>query len=471
MKLLRLESEIGKCNFDCNLNDSLIIPPKSKIGLTSIAWEKNRTELTIDGSNNDFEIQIIDPVHGLSRLIAQMPIGTYSLVNINDFIDELEFSLNNACKTSIPKCIGLSFTCRENSSNKIVIETHQNKIIDPFREIGSTEKDYINIGVDNLGNNVYQKNGASNIYDTAIYGGDESYFFNTDLGCGIFRCEINELAPNTTEGFVIGLSSIEPKNMGNDFNFAINKYDFAIRASNRSEFYRYIFNDNGVKTEINSVIQPEIGDVIQISCNLGKIKGEVFQASGGGLILFNEEYKNGQAVLYPIIAFKDKTNCSIKKLRYTPFKEVESLGINEPVQSTSLCNFNFIIPTREAADFMGFRDLITTQFQSVNINIKASSTPEYFDRSETYIVELQTFSIDSYDMSESKQKRRDILSVINNSRDRLAADVLYEKDSPIMIDINNNNELIFRNLRMRVLNTDDEEISITNVCSAVLIIE
>ena len=107
------------------------------------------------------------------------------------------------------------------------------------------------------------------------------------------------------------------------------------------------------------------------------------------------------------------------------------------------------------------------------INFISDFIPIVYDASEAYIVELtQGLNLLSYDMSKGKQKRRNILAVIQNTRNKSEPDVLYENNRPMMIDINNQFKLLLKNLNMRIITTDEKRpIKINGFAEAVLLIE
>lgn len=74
--------------------------------------------------------------------------------------------------------------------------------------------------------------------------------------------------------------------------------------------------------------------------------------------------------------------------------------------------------------------------------MRATDAIEIYDRCESYIVELESFGIDSYDMSEGKQKRRFILALINNQKNVGEKDVVYDTSNPIFIDLNNKEDVL-----------------------------
>lgn len=86
-------------------------------------------------------------------------------------------------------------------------------------------------------------------------------------------------------------------------------------------------------------------------------------------------------------------------------------------------------------------------------------------------MELLNLPIDSFDFSANKQRKRYILQVIQNQRNKQEQDVLYETSSPLMIDLNNNNEILLKNINLRILNSEEQEVNINGVSNLTLIFD
>lgn len=291
VKLLRLESNELFLNFDNSLNDSLIVKPQSQIALSSISWEKEHPFITIDGSNNEITIEFIDD-GTTSRLVAQLTTGTYSYATIDTLREDIQNKLNDMLTITVPKCIGMNFKIEEgDDSNKLNITSYQNDAFDFFRSVGGDD-DFNNVGVKRMSTGAYEKiSNASTAqnYDSALFGFNKSFFYKTSRGCGIFRVQINNLSASAEKtGFLIGLTSTEPKNLGGDFDFVIGKYDFAIECRNTGEPYRYIKRDSvtGAKTLHNATFNPtavldeNTNDVLEISNNKGMLEGRIYTHAG-----------------------------------------------------------------------------------------------------------------------------------------------------------------------------------------------
>lgn len=497
VKLLRLESTESVLNFDCSLRDSLIIKPRSQVALSSIAWEQLHPSFTVDATNDEIDIEFIDAVHGNNTLTAKLPHLTYAYENIDALVTSLQDSLNNMLTINVPKCIGMNFQIVESKkNNKLRIISYQNDAFDFFR--AESGKDFFNVGptsqagVEAIGTGVYQKVGTADTFDSALYGTTRrSYFYKTSRGCGIFRCQIHNLALIGRHGFLIGLSRTEPKNLQGSFDFDVTKYEFAIECRNIAEPYRFIKrNADGTKTIITEPngltptlisVGSENNDILEISNNKGKLEGRIHtHASATPTLLFSEDYSPLLDVLFPIVAFKNKIDCSIMNLRYTP-KEAQVASVSDgsgvystilstpPPQNRDLIDFKFDFKGNTLSSYLGFTQTEYNFTQVKEFTMRATNAIEIYDRCESYIVELESFGIDSYDMSEGKQKRRFILALINNQKNVGEKDVVYDTSNPIFIDLNNKEDILLKNFKMRVLNTNEQVVQIASVSNAVVL--
>lgn len=382
VKLLRLESTESVLNFDCSLRDSLIIKPRSQVALSSIAWEQLHPSFTVDATNDESDVEFIDATHGNNTLTAKLPHLTYAYENIDALVTSLQDSLDNMLTINVPKCIGMNFQIVESKkNNKLRIVSYQNDAFDFFR--AESGKDFLNVGptnqagVEAINTGVYQKVGGIDAFDSALYGTTrKTYFYKTSRGCGIFRCQIHNLSLIGRHGFLIGLSRTEPKNLQGSFDFDITKYEFAIECRNIAEPYRFIKrNADGTKTIITepndltptlSGIGSENNDILEISNNKGKLEGRInTHASADPVLLFSEEYSPLLDVLFPIVAFKNKIDCSIMNLRYTP-KEAQVASVSDgsgvystilstpPPQNRDLIDFKFDFKGNTLSSYLGF---------------------------------------------------------------------------------------------------------------------
>ena len=80
---------------------------------------------------------------------------------------------------------------------------------------------------------------------------------------------------------------------------------------------------------------------------------------------------------------------------------------------------------------------------------------------------------ESYDYSENmyKEKRRNMLALLQNHRNSEEADVMFSTDSPVMIDLNNDMDILLKTLNMKILNTNVGQVQIDGRANAILLVE
>ena len=494
VKLLRLQSNIGTLNFDSILQDSLIIDSNSKIALMSVTWEKSANEITIDNSNDliKYSLEVGD------ERSFRLTHNTYSVTNQKEFLKDFQIQWNDNLVKSTPKAIGTQIHIYVENQN-IIIRSTQSPLIS-FPSLGTTtdyefdkiDEDTITIGT--LKTEQYSKETGTvdGTYDAGTYGiSSNSQGIIPQQGCGVHRLQISDL-DIINKGLYIGYSSLSGDKMAGNFTFSNMEYGILAESD---EFYTW--RKNGIQYQSDSLIpvvspQDLNNDIIEISSSFGYIRGVVYRwnitnQATDEYILFNSLGDEDPLQLikyYPMIAISGLTSKFIKP-RYTP--RLNSPEINKLLLSNELFDpltnkadqqdlqdeiIELEFPTLEMASFLGFNNVDMT-INSRVINFISDFIPIVYDASEAYIVELtQGLNLLSYDMSEGKQKRRNILAVIQNTRNKSEPDVLYENNRPMMIDINNQFKLLLKNLNMRIITTDEKRpIKINGYAEAVILIE
>lgn len=487
MKLIRLKSNVnGFCEFNNSINSDVLINKNSKIALKNISWVKEQFGIEIDNGNNEIKLDFKNPVDDSTlSTTAQLTTGeTYSSLNFNSFLHDLTKALNNSLKITIPKNIGLSFSCQQDSNNngKLLIESYQNNKLDFFVPEGDTTTDARNVNFETQGGNgIYGRTDAvANGYNSALFTVDNFQFFKSGKGCGIFNFQIYQFQLGDA-GLVIGLSSIEPNNMGNDFSPNIDKYDFAIVFKGQGVPYDIIQRDSttGINTKTISTVNGNLvnlgdndNDIMELSMNEGKIEGRVYsQAVPNGTLLFSQTYEGDLDSLYPVVAIHSHGS-RINTLRYTPKPRIESVALQDtllqnnsltirpPTQSRTHTIFTLTFQTQEIIKFLGFKKLINRTKREVEPFIEADFTPNFFDTTEAYIVILDSLPISSYDYSDDQRKKRNILALIQNMKNTNDIDVSYIESNPVFIDIKNNNPINLKNIKITVLTNENERVGI-----------
>ena len=126
--------------------------------------------------------------------------------------------------------------------------------------------------------------------------------------------------------------------------------------------------------------------------------------------------------------------------------------------------------SKALSDQLGFFDYFI-QETAFDLNWKAIRSVRYVDETECYLVEALNLQFDSYDGSKGIEKRRNLLAVIQNSRNRGQEDVMFDSNSVTYIDINNAHPLPLRNLQFRILNSDEGEVSTDGFSNMTVLID
>ena len=479
VKLLRLQSDAGVLNFSNSLQDNLILKPKSKIGLLNVAWEKELKTLLVNDSNDKVTVSF-----GGDIIEFTLPHGTWDSTNIEIFRKTVSNNFNNALSIDIPAAIGVEMKVEINDDNKLNFRAHQQLLRAFWADNNIPEDNYVNYGLDRDENGIIRKNEQNTHFDSAIYGINESYFFKSNEGCGVFRVQIKNLENSGADtGAYIGFSILNGA-YDSDFSFDTSKITFGIHVKKLGETYRYIKAVDGTP-EGPTVFNPtpstpfhsNIDDIMEIAVSNGKVVGTVYSDSTSK-VLFNEEYTGGHE-LYPIIAIANPS-VTLSTIKYTP-RDLGQINLSStfssddtsaPQQSIIPIKQEIEFETLEVASFLGFNQKSKSMSNKASeMNISSDFSLVYYDKSEAYIAELMNLNCQSYDFSEKKEKRRNIIALVQNHRDSDKSDVIFNTDNPVMIDLNNDMDILLRNLQMRILNTNEEQVQIDGRANAILLVE
>jgi hypothetical protein len=290
----------------------------------------------------------------------------------------------------------------------------------------------------------------------------------------------------TGAGFYIGLSETAPKDTGSTIPFL--DMTFGIRAQNTGadNNYKYVNNDGTETTssqQIENVAAGADNDYIEIGSHGGKIHLTVYNSSNpDGVDLVAAATYTGEQ-LFPYIVFFDQTGVYVGESYYVPPLTATSEEISTNFIPPSLLGVtNIVIQNRSdrlltlefeskiLSDQLGFFDYAHDDL-GLDLNWKAIRTVRYVDETECYLVEALNLNFDSYDGAKGQEKRRNLLAVIQNIRDRNQADVLYDSNSLTYIDLNNPNPLPLRNLQFRIINSDEGDVAVDGFSNMTLLLD
>jgi len=481
VKLIRLKSDANKLYFNNNIQSDLILKPNSKIALQNVSFEKKEQNIVIDNENKQITYD-----NGGGDVSVDLTEEIYNKNNFKTLLDDMDLQCNSGLNSSTPSDIGISFDCNTNDDNKFKIKT---KIA---FQINPTDR-FTVIDVDKSDPTSIFKSVNADGWDANI-GSNALSAFDGVNGCGIFRVQIGALAA-TGFGFYIGLSEDEPRDMAGDFN--PNKCQFLINAENSNSPYRFI--DPANPTLTNSGLNPvrfsspdtnNDNDILAIEASQGKIELKIYETGNpGGRILpgTTPQKYTGQKLLYPIIGIYQQTGTNIKNISYTFHEDASTSALTDtdikelkenivfstltpPQQDDTEQDKSFEFETSDLALSLGFAQRTLNAFVD-EMNFTADESIRFFDNTECYLVEALNLQFDSFDGSKGQEKRRNLLAVIQNIRDRTEPDVLFDSNSITYIDINNAFPLPLRNLQFRILNSDEGEVEVDGFSNMTILID
>ena len=477
VKLIRLKSNVDSLEFNNNIQSDLVLQPNSKIALQNVSFQKTEEKLVVNSTNKTITYD-----NGDGSVTVDLIEGTYDKNVFTNFLSDVGEKLNSGLNSSNESDIGLKFQAIVDDDNLLNINSEYNDQFNP------TEK-FTDVNIDKSDSTAIFKTTSDGSWDAYI-GSDKLIAYDGIHGCGIFRCQIGAL-DGTGDGFFIGLSETQPSDMAGIFDPT--KCVFCIQAVNSAVGYSYIMPSTSGSLNVSTLL-PETfavgdddNDILSIEASEGKIELKIYNASNPSGILLTgttpELYTNAKE-LFPIIGFNKGTNTGIKNLSYTyeddldesstsnikQFMALELSSLTPPQQDDGKKNKSFSFETLAFAQALGFQN----QSRTLNMDefhIVAVKSIRFFDDTECFLVESLNLSFNSYDGSDTQEKRRDLLAVIQNARDRDQSDVLYDSNSLIFIDLNNPYPLPLRNLQFRIINSDESTVNVQGYSNMTILIQ
>lgn len=489
MKLVRLTTTDSNV-FSNDIQGDLILEKDSQICLLNAHFEKK--EITYTTSNDIFKYKIGTATFTETEELINT---TYDKSNFKLLTRDIEDKLNESLDVGIPGHAGSNFLVKRTVDNHLEIITEYGYVMNPY----SSSK-FENVGVeDTTGGTVYQKaDGGSEETPDAMLGSNRLVAYDGLNGCGYFRFKLNQLpALGTSNGVYIGLSAIEPENMGGNFPFNTTNIKFGIHARNTTSGYDFIAQGvEGTSAFFpeNSTPGSNDNDVLCIEATNGVVEGVIYsdsQPDGVGQVLFSEKY-NGNLALFPIIGFFSQTDVSIRDIQYTPYDDVDedvvtinnNLLLGDPLPTQVLVGtpqpptqdsdrktpMVFEFPNQTLTNFLGFKNsLITLPVPDDSFSLKSDKPLQFTDIAETYIVELMNLQVESFDGY--LEQRKSILSVVNNVRESTLDDVVFISNNLIWLDLNNSFESVLRNIDVRIVTDTYRPVDIQNRANMTILIK
>ena len=480
VKLIRLTTQNRTALFDNNFNDDLVLPPQSKIALKSLSMETENDVLVVDALNSNVNFQVSN---GFARNF-NLNHRTYNKDNYEELFQDIQEKLNSNTgfdftNFQVRRNYGLEWKCAVNDNKKVSVEYKigENGEYVDLLDYDDTKVERVTTG----GGTWRQKAGQPNNADN-----DRSMKLDTyiSLGCSFIRARTatydNNLAIQPqSNGYIIGLSTtniseLQPDEITNDML----THGIAVTCG-VGNVRRYDTVSNGIYT-LSAVVPNFIGnqdtenDFQEVVKTFNKIELNVYQQGTVGPTLLLEADANPDEKLYPFIIFRGG-NVSLNALRTipSPYSTAPQLSqplLGAPPQPQRNPGENFIEFLLSVASFLGFSNARKPQVGTINAVELAYVADRQFrpvEISDAFIVESLNLKLESFDGL--KNQRKNILAVIPKSN--LTGEIIYDTNYPTFIDLNNKNEILLRNLRLRVVYPDYSQVAQLGTSSMVLLID
>lgn len=487
MKLIRLQTEDNEGIFSTNFDSDITIKPNSQVALQSATFKEVPEELTIHGGNDELSFQV-----KAGKVISiNIANNTYNSSNEADLRKDIQDKLNAGLALD-GKQIGLQFKvdttnpldqpdCRMNFSykrsklfNNVQLLANGNAIATSINNAGQS-KDVVGSATSN----------APTTTDNARYVVTSPF----GKGCSVWRARIIRLTNNGSgiddNGFTLGLSETAPSEFSTPTMSQTQKTYF-IQTMRFGEDYKFKTKTQAVQdsgTEPENVAGGPTADTLEIALVGGKIVGKVYQQTGT-TTFFSEDYVAGTN-LYPFITFQGAlTSTQVDMLRGTidPYATTHTqLGHDEnllgdgltatppqpPKNNAGVQSVNILTLTEDVRSFFGYKSRIITIQAGGNCDIVAFLMYSQQVTTNSYIIELRNFNLESYDSQTGT--RRNIVAVLPTTD--INQLVEYEPNTPLFIDMNNKETKNIKHILARILRTDSSTPNLAGISQITLLIQ
>jgi hypothetical protein len=493
MKLIRLTSDSNDGRFDNSFNDEIIIEPKSKIALQSLAVRSDIGSLTIDDDNHDIQFEVKT---GNTRTVT-LDNFTYDENDNHKFLNDLQLKFNQGLQytdgqsaTKFKNELGFQFKVSVADAGQAEIQMANT------RYAYSSPADIKEVFAINEGVNVNLAGTNPVLIASSTTGAnsgraDEKHTMYSvkpfTTGCGVFRFRYSTYTASTESqvlsGFEFGLCDSKPDTWtlpsmpDSKKTYALRGFqptaNYSVKKGDDADFALATNQDgDNVKPSVDgggNVIVDATADILEMSIQGANIVCTVFKSDETvGNILFTEPYEvdaNGVPVpLFGYLTFHgSRGNIEVTDMKFTPdaYLEPRPTALSDPVETfgsgarptnatanSTIKKIDF--GSESVASFLGFNNIINISTAGQNKIFIGNNLFTALIENECYIILLENIQLESYDGL--KQGRKSILASIPNptNGDR----VIYEPNTNNYVELNNANPISLRNIRARIFYQD-----------------
>jgi len=520
MKLIRLTTRDDEAIFDATFNANLTIPANAKIALQSVAINTLPRELIVDETNNQIIYQI---ANGVERTI-KLPQGKYSVTNIEVINRLLTNLFNNSCTfettDTTQKMLGIEWICFTNADRKESIGYD----IGRFNEYSTN---WTKTGVSRVQANNRQTWGSSDNTNTTDFSRNAIFPYPLARGNSFYRTRIDRLQFNSSvddTGYIVGITSnldvtgatldladiylgvhvTATGNVGQGGNVVPPDPPPPDPYTPGEIEYRVIYKGAVVGAPVAcqtyepyAAGQDEVpNEFVELGIDGNAIVANVYRSDGTKVNLYTAQFEQGTLPesqlnsFYPVMAFRGgNASARLNGVSVTPSPYGDqpvpdgaesALGAPPRPPNANPNDRNFLF--FEGISLARFFGYLFDRIPRNTNDFKLAYTTKYVaavelqkpQEADSFIVQLLNLQLDSFDsysstLFESGGQRQNILAVIPSTNE--TGSVVHVPPYPTFINLLNEQPLLLRNIRARVVRNDYSEISIDGLGSMVILID
>ena len=528
-RLIRLTTHDDRAIFDNSFNQDIQIKPNSKVSLINCTATLQDTVIVTQGDNRKFNYNLGHPTNATEDFNILLDEAIYTKDNYKDLVADFELKMLQSIN---PREVTATGNVGTGNNRMIGLTWEVDVTEDKKTQICWTQSTYAEYANDSqVLVNARRYTGQNGLYirEGGTAGTKDSFVsWNKPLqfGGGCFSAKVaNYLDRNggaiADSGMIFCLIDKDPTGLT-----TIADSDIIIGLQPCEESEKYKIWKNGVQSTHASIdFLPIAGEnaadnvFFEIKYKLGALVCGIYRAdpvagTSAGLYTqlntltpteVNALASGIQTKLYPcmIMLAENAANTSnpvltagtgntfglinMRLIKYTPLKrtvdktdKVHSDSVepiltanNRPNQTVALRQ-NFInFGTVELAEYFGYSSQRLPSVGTIgardHLNFVANRDfTASLTNSENYIFQLLSHDLDCYDGLTSS--RKNILMTMPQVRDK--SNLLnFETNTPIPISFKNHSAFSLRNMRARILDYDNQEVAVTGLSNATLLIE
>lgn len=469
MRLIRLTTDDTEAIFDNQFRDDIVLPKDGKIALQSASVHVAPVAFEVDDNNK----YITYENSTLGTRTIELDEASYDETTYPNLFLDIKNKLNadTIFNGANNRVLGIEWNC--------LIPSGETKVVIEYKR-GAPIRDTVNSELTGL---QFTDNGTEDLLLTQD-GEPPTPFdqYNACMitkkylsqGCGYTRSHIYALSQSVSppaghfrNGMILALTSDDMTDF-DPANFALSNITYGIWATmNASNNYEYYVIENG-STTLSLTVPGIIGegdadnDDMEIIIDGDRVKLNVYQGVGRIQTTLDDFPYVAGTILYPVNIIKggnqtvDQTPLTavMSQLAYTPSPystwtpPTLQFVPYQPDTSPYLNTFEF--GSESLSDYLGYAyKRLPDQFVS-EATYKANFAFSVFAKHDAFLVELLNIPLKSYDAFQ--EQRKNLLAVMPVS-DK-SGEILYEVNTPFFIDIDNDFDLLLRNIRARIVQTD-----------------